>query len=116
MLQYFKFEKEIQETKTIVAFRTFDGVRVDISKKFLKKDKLNNTWAFCKNVVNIRTGVMVLTRTHITMGEVYIAQCPDKTFACEVDTQPIYPVVDLVSYRELNKYRGTNNAEESYRS
>ena len=116
MLQYFKFEKEIQETKTIVSFRTFDGVRVDISKKFLKKDKLNNRWAFCKNVVNIRTNIWVLTKTHIVMGEVYVAQCSDKILSLESNGQPIYPVVDLVSYRELNKYRGTNNAEESYRS
>jgi len=120
MLQYFRFESEIQDTKTIVSFGTFDGVRVDISKKFLKKDKISNRWCFTKLVMNPRTGVKVEAKTYITLGDVYIVQCPEQLAVGAFDDagkpRHIYSATDLISFREVNAYRGIHNAEETYRS
>lgn len=120
MLQYFRFEAEIQDTKTIVSFTTFDGVRVDISKKFLKHDKISNRWYFNKMVINPRTGNKVEVKTYITMGDVYIVQCPEQVAVGAFDDagtpRYIYSATDLISFQEVSAYRGTHNAEETYRS
>ena len=54
MLQYFRLQAEIQSTKSIVSFLTFDGFRVDISKKFIKKDQLVKDGIFLKTFHNLK--------------------------------------------------------------
>lgn len=116
MLQYFKLRRELQETKSIVSFETFDGFRVDISKKFLKKDPTTERWYFTKQVINIRTLKEETVITFIIFGEVYIAEQSLNRRGCDVALDNIITVQDLISFQELNKYRGTNHAEETYRS
>ena len=116
MLQYIRVKTELQETKTIVSFTTFDGVRVDISKKFLKKDLISNRWYFTKVAVNLRTDKVVTTKTYITLGEVYVVQCVEPIVDVDASGHLICSVTDLISFQEINKYRGTHNAEETYRS
>ena len=116
MLQYFRLKNEIQSTNSIVSFSTFNNCRVDISKKFLKKDPVSERWYFTKNILNLETSELVSIKTFIILGEVYIAECKDPALECDALGNTILIVRDLVSFQELKTYRGTNNAEETYRS
>jgi len=116
MLQYFRLQAEIQSTKSIVSFLTFDGFRVDISKKFIKKDPVSERWYFLKNVPQFKTGEYITTKTFIVLGEVYIAEYNESSLGCDSLGNGILTVKDLVSFQELKTYRGTENAEETYRS
>jgi len=103
MLQYFKFNTELQETNSVVSFKTTGDIRVDISKKFLRKDALNNRWTFVKPVMNPHAKTVVPTKTFIT-GEVYIVQCSESADSRDASGNTIYSATDLISFQEVNKY------------
>ena len=113
MLQYFRLKAQIQSTNTIVSFETSEGHRIDFSKKFLKKDSVSDRWYFTKPVLKPDNSV-VDTVVFIQYGEVYIAECKDGGLAA--NSEVIYAVQDIVNYNEVKNYRGTQDAEECYRS
>lgn len=116
MLYYFRLKKELQETNSIVSFETADGFRVDISKKFIKKDPISERWYFTKSASNIRTLKDQLTITYITFGEVYIIEQSTTRRPVGANLVDIIIVKDLISLQEVNQYRGAYHAEETYRS
>jgi len=48
MLVYTCFKQELLGGKQIVSFKTYEGNRVDISKKFIKYDNIANCYKFSK--------------------------------------------------------------------
>jgi len=119
MLIYFRLKHEIQETKHIVSFYTYEGIRVDISKKFLKKEpiglEMSGRWYFTKRVYNLKTLEYSTVKTFINLGSIYVAECKEPLTASDI-TGLILTIQDIVSLQELNTYRGINHVEETYRS
>ena len=114
MLQYFRLKNQIQDTKTIVSFATFEDTRIDFSKKFLKKDSVSDRWYFTRSSVIRPDGTITKIVVFIQYGEVYIAECKDNGLDFNLNT--IFSVQDIINYEEAKAYRGTQDAENSYRS
>ena len=114
MLQLIRLKKELQETNSIVSFETFDGLRVDISKKFVKRDSAGNLY-FTKDVYFPLKDEVKTTLTRLVYGEVYVIE-DNGRFTTDGYGKPILSAVDLISFKEINNFRGTPDAEETYRS
>ncbi len=100
MILYARFEKVIQETKTIVSFKTYSGHRVDISKKFIKKLGSGNFY-FSKALDELEVGAASITNIHL--DELYVLEVSDK-FALDAGSFPVPMVKDLIPFSEINEY------------
>lgn len=114
MLQYFRLKQKLQETDSVVSFETTEGTRVDISKKFIKKDDVGNYY-FAKTVYSFKRKTTILTKTFVVMGAFYVCECGEPA-SFEADGAPIVRPTDLIGFKELNDARGKQDAEETYRS
>ena len=114
MLQLIRLRKELQEANSVVSFETFDGIRVDISKKFMKQDSAGN-WHFIKDVYSPLKDKVKTTVTRIVYGEVYVVEDTGR-FAADASGVQLISAVDLISFKEINMFRGKPDAEETYRS
>jgi len=97
MLQIVRFKELIQETNTVVSFETYEGHRVDISKKFVKK-AADVGYYFIKKS-SIPEDVCV---TDLRPGRVYIIEA--KEAGMEADSKPILMVTDLITFDEAEAY------------
>ena len=97
MLQIVRFQEVIQETKTVVSFMTYEGHRVDISKKFIKK--ADDTGYYFTKKSSIPEDVCI---TDLRPGRVYIIEA--KEAGMEADSKPILMVIDIIPFDEVEAY------------
>lgn len=77
------------ETKHIVSFRTAANIRVDISKRFLKKNGITGRWSTKKSFLDYVANKETEATIDIILGDWYLIETTDFAKAGEADLKPI---------------------------
>ncbi len=103
MLQIMQFNKCLQESQSVISFETYEGHRVDVSKRFIRShliDDLANSpyWVFSKNRDFKNSDAI------IKLDEVYIVECRDIAVGVDTENKPILIIKDILPYHYIQAY------------
>jgi hypothetical protein len=109
MLQVVRFKKEIDlGSKSVIAFETYEGNRVDVSKKFIKAVPVFDGWHFTKVSPLLNAPIT----TTIVLNEPYIIETQDLIKGSTVDKKPVLVVKDIMRVFNIVRYAEALNTVE----
>ncbi len=98
MIKIIKLDEQLSDFKNSVSYRTDQGHRVDISKKFISRTSNEVFTIFTKNKKDKSAGFV------ISLNEVYVVEVTDTNHASEASGKPILMIKDLVPYGHIFRY------------
>jgi hypothetical protein len=107
MLKVIRLKELIMDSKHVVSYRTEQGHRVDISKKFIVKTANGEFTIFTKNKKDKVAGFI------LQENEIYIVEVSNDNLAREASSKPIVMIKDLLPYSHINRYVETMDVLEN---
>jgi hypothetical protein len=106
MLQVIKLKQILHESKSVVSIETYEGNRLDISKKFLKKTKGDNYY-FSKWSPIEKEYVI----TYLYQEKTFIVELDERltSVGVGIDNKAIYMVKDLIPLDQVLLYEKLSN-------
>jgi len=98
MIKIIKLQEQLGSFKNSVSYRTEQGHRVDISKKFISLTANGEFTIFTKNKKDKAAGFLV------DLNQVYVVEVTDTNHAREASGKPIVMIKDLVPYVHIARY------------